>query len=276
MKLKSVEAFCHVVEQGGIGPAAAEMYCVPSNITKMIKELESELREPLFERIKGRLILTPFGSSYYQDVKTLIAYSGEINKKYQKGNFWSSLTIGAIDVAAEYWLPSRISSFMQKNRHIDINMLNAHSRVLEEGLISRQLDIIFSDGPIENPEVTSMLAFEEQLILAGNPDAIGRSPIPLYSFGKACLYHDRVNQWLAGQPIGQYQITLMESYRAIITLVEQHQGMSFIPGRVLNHARPDLCHPHAEMITSNVHIAWHRFNPHQAVTALLDFLRSGH
>lgn len=84
MKLRSAEAFCRVVELGGIVPAAEAMFCVPSNITKMIKELESELREPLFERYKGRLSVTLFGKQYYQDVSQLLELSDKIHKSIKK------------------------------------------------------------------------------------------------------------------------------------------------------------------------------------------------
>ncbi|MGY2797518.1 DNA-binding transcriptional LysR family regulator [Ewingella americana] len=272
MKLKSAEAFCQVVELGGIAPAAEVMHCVPSNITKMIKELEGELSEPLFERHKGRLVITPFGRNYYQDLRPLLKISSELDKKYKKDDFYSTLSIGAIDVAADYWLPPRILSFMQQHSNIQINMSNAHSRVLEEGLINRSFDLILSDGPIINPEVTSTLAFEEKLILIGNPAEVNNSPIPLYSFGKECIYNDIIQNWIRSQPVGEYKLTVMESYKTIIALVENDFGISFIPQRVLQQFNKGLLNGKSESITSDVHVAWHRFNHHKAIKTLLGFL----
>lgn len=82
MKIKSAEAFCKLVELGGVAPAAEAMHCVPSNITKIIKELESILLEPLFNRHSGRLILTPFGRQYYEYAIQLI----NLNKKLMRNS----------------------------------------------------------------------------------------------------------------------------------------------------------------------------------------------
>jgi len=276
MKLRSAEAFCRVIELGGIGPAAQTMFCVPSNITKMIKELENDLSEPLFERYKGRLIVTPFGRSYYQDVKPLVDFSSEIDKKYQKNNGYSSLTIGAIDVASDYWLPPKILLFMQANNHIQVNLINAHSRVLEDGLIDRKFDLIFSDGPIENPEITSALAFEERLILIGEPDAVSHSPIPLYTFGRECLYSDMVTDWLTTQPVGKYQFIIIESYQTMLSLAENHLGVAFIPERVLEKYSATTLSQQTESIACDVHIAWHRSIKHKAIATMLDFIQIGH
>ncbi|WP_067701626.1 LysR family transcriptional regulator [Erwinia sp. ErVv1] len=273
MKLRSAEAFCRVVELGGIVPAAEAMFCVPSNITKMIKELESELREPLFDRYKGRLSVTPFGKQYYQDVSQLLELSDKIHKKHQKGADVSTLTIGAIDVAIDFWLPRRVVGFMQENSHIRVNLINAYSRVLEEKLINRQLDMIFSDGPILSPEVTSALAFEERLVLVGHPERVNASPIPLYSFGKECLYSDMVERWHAEQPAGKYQMTQMESYQTMLLLAENNFGIGFIPERVLGERAAEKEQYQQACISCNVYLAWHRFIKHKSVANMLDYLQ---
>ena len=60
-KRAQLAAFCMVVESESLTAAAERLFCVPSNVTKKLKELEMACGVTLFERERNRLSLTPEG-----------------------------------------------------------------------------------------------------------------------------------------------------------------------------------------------------------------------
>lgn len=65
LKLREIEAFIAVVEEKGIVKASERLFCVPSNISKLINDLEAKCYEKLFNRTQRQLHLTPYGRYFY-------------------------------------------------------------------------------------------------------------------------------------------------------------------------------------------------------------------
>ena len=59
--LMQIRAFCQVVDQGSVSRAANELYRTQSAITRAIRDLETRLAVPLFERHANGMMLTDFG-----------------------------------------------------------------------------------------------------------------------------------------------------------------------------------------------------------------------
>lgn len=272
MKIKALEAFCKLVELGGIAPAAEAMHCVPSNITKMVKDLERDLPEPLFNRVRGRLILTPYGRQYYCDILQLVALNTRLTHKYRQKEGIYTLTIGAIDVAADRWLPERMATFAVENPHIRLRLIRGYSHELEAALYNHEVDVIFSDGPIITPEIDSTRAFTEHLFLTGDVRNNAITPLPLYSFSEKCFYHKVTENWLTTQPVNRFQLTYMESYPAMAALIRLGVGVGFIPECMLDILN---CRP---LVTTGVKIpchvygAWSRYNEHPVIKTLITAL----
>ena len=96
MNLRRVEAFCRVVELGSVVAAADAMFCVPSNISKMLKDLEALLSDALFVRDKGNLIITPFGRRYYDEVHPILENAHRVERTFRTSAQQHSLSIGAM------------------------------------------------------------------------------------------------------------------------------------------------------------------------------------
>lgn len=158
---------------------------------------------------------------------------------------------------------------MKTHPNIRVTLLRGYSRVLEQGLYDHQFDLIFSDGPLISPEVDSVPAFKEHLFLLGDESRVTTDPIPLYCFGIKCLYRTMAENWLANQPLGRYQLRDMESYPAMMQLIDNQLGVGFAPERivkslnVINHAEINT------MIPCDVHAVWHRYTRHPAIDSFV-------
>lgn len=66
MELKQLEFFLECVECGSLSKAAAKLYTSQPNVSKVIRALENELGNILFERTSRGLKLTAYGKSIYE------------------------------------------------------------------------------------------------------------------------------------------------------------------------------------------------------------------
>ncbi|MGI4985394.1 MAG: hypothetical protein ACRYGL_19015, partial [Janthinobacterium lividum] len=75
------------------------MNCVPSNIVARMKELESELGEPLFQREKGRILSTPFARIFHRETRNLLDQADQLARYFEQDATMGLLKLGALDVA---------------------------------------------------------------------------------------------------------------------------------------------------------------------------------
>ena len=68
MNFRQIEAFRTVMRSGTVSRAAELLGITQPAVSRSISELENGVGFALFERIKGRLVVTPEGQSFYRDV----------------------------------------------------------------------------------------------------------------------------------------------------------------------------------------------------------------
>lgn len=64
--IKHMKYFVEVVKQGGMTNASKALFIAQPTISKAIKDIESELEMPLFDRKNRQLILTDAGQIFYK------------------------------------------------------------------------------------------------------------------------------------------------------------------------------------------------------------------
>jgi len=68
MNFRQLEAFREVMRCGTVSRAAEIMGITQPAVSRSIAELEAAVDFPLFDRVKGRLVVTPEGQSFFRDV----------------------------------------------------------------------------------------------------------------------------------------------------------------------------------------------------------------
>jgi len=70
--LHLLRAFSTVTRFGSVSRAAEALHFTQSAVSKQVKELETWVGVPLFERTRNRLALTPAGERYEKAVRRLL------------------------------------------------------------------------------------------------------------------------------------------------------------------------------------------------------------
>lgn len=103
--------------------AAKELYVSPASVSRFIKVLEADLGLTLFLRQANGVSLTEVGEQYLLAIQPSLQNIATITQDYRYNNRKRRLKIISIPAIAETWLVSRLWSFQQQHKNIQINLI---------------------------------------------------------------------------------------------------------------------------------------------------------
>jgi DNA-binding transcriptional LysR family regulator len=207
MELSDLAIFSAVARCGGITRAASELHTVQSNVTSRIRALEAELRVPLFDRHSRGVTLTSAGKRLLPYAKRLAAISREaVIAARDEGVPKGPLSIGAMETTAAVRLPPILARFHQRFPEVELALQTGPTAVLIKAVLDGALDGAFVAGPIEHRDLTSTIAFQEELVLVTarswrSLDALRQAKratgLTILVFRPGCSYRLRLEQILS-------------------------------------------------------------------------------
>lgn len=183
--------FYYVAKYGSISQAAEALMNNQPNISRTIKNLESELNCTLFVRSRKGVELTPEGEKLYSHVAAAveqIQYGEEelcLERTLAKG----VVTIGASEIALRCYLLPVLKNFRQKYPGVRIRVFNHSTPQAISALKHGLVDLGVVTTPTED---TDLIVSKEICEIREIPGV--RSGIP-----GACRE--------AGQPVGAYEVS---------------------------------------------------------------------
>ncbi len=147
--------------------AAKELHVSAASVSRFIKLLESDLDCTLFMRQANGVRLTDVGEQYYAAISPSLQAIANISQEYRRQEHRRSLQIISIPAIAETWLVSRLWSFQQQYKNIEINL------VLDDKPVNLQdndttIWLTYSDGKVIGAEAFPMP--KDKLTLVCNPE----------------------------------------------------------------------------------------------------------
>ena len=145
---------------------AAETLCMTQPaVTFQVRQLEEQFETRLFDRVQGRITLTPAGQVAYEYAERILSLSGELNERLRElgGQAAGPLLIGASTTIAEYLLPQVMGEFKARHPAILPRLSVANSEVVQERVAERSLDLGFIEGDSRLPMLTSEVCCEDEL-----------------------------------------------------------------------------------------------------------------
>ncbi|MCA1453456.1 LysR family transcriptional regulator [Bradyrhizobium sp. BRP22] len=207
MELTDLQTFATVARLGGITRAADELHTVQSNVTQRIKALEAEIGTALFERHSRGMTLTGAGRRLLPYAQRMAALSREaMLAARDDGEPKGPLAIGSMETTAAVRLPVLLAEFHRRFPAVRLSLKTATTTDLVTAVLDGTLDGAFVAGPIDHADLTSTLAFREELVLvtarrwsnlaalrAGTSES---GPTALV-FRTGCTYRQRLEQIFA-------------------------------------------------------------------------------
>ena len=234
--------FSTVARLGGITRAAEELNTVQSNVTQRVKAL-AEIGTALFERHSRGMTLTGAGRRLLPYAQRMAALSHEaVLAARDDGEPKGPLSIGSMETTAAVRLPMLLAEFHRRYPAVRLTLRTAPTADLVAAVLDGALDGAFVAGPIEHAELTSTLAFREELVLvtarkwsslaslrAGTPES---GPTALV-FRTGCTYRQRLEQVFSefGWPsAARFELGTLDG---MIGCVAADMGVTLLPRAVV-------------------------------------------
>ncbi len=159
--LKLIEA---VSEEGTLSKAGERLFLTQSALSHQLKELERELKTPLFHRVNKKLVLNESGRIMLESARKVL---GEIEKAQKALEKQVNGGCGEIRLTTEcytcyHWLPRVMKSFSRQYPQIDISIFPEYTHRPIEGLLGANVDMMITTDDSDVPGVAYKELFRDE------------------------------------------------------------------------------------------------------------------
>lgn len=233
MESGDLRIFQAVAREGSITKAAQVLNYVQSNVTNRIQYLEAQLKIPLFRRSNRGMTLTPAGENLlaYTDKILLLMDEAVITTQYSE-HPTGPLRLGSIETTAATHLTPLLTEYHLRYPDVNLSLITGETHKLLQKVLDYQLDGAFVYGPIDQPDIEHVVAFEEELVLISQP---GKSDMrelltkPMLFFDVGCTHRAKAESFLNESGMSSYKIMEYGTLDVILSGVSAGLGVSMLP-----------------------------------------------
>ena len=200
MTLEQLRAFLWTARLGGVRKASARLNLSQPAISTRIASLEAELRQSLFDRRPGRMVMTRQGQMLITYAEQMLFVEEEIRKRVADPSEAQGLfRIGASETVAQSWLPAFMKTFSTMFPRVTLDLTVDISVDLRAGLLERRLDLAFLMGPISDFTVENvpLPAFELHWFKAAGSGLVDLGEMPVISYATRTRPYRELSEALA-------------------------------------------------------------------------------
>ncbi|MBW4827551.1 MAG: LysR family transcriptional regulator [Clostridiaceae bacterium] len=168
MTIRHLRIFVAVVTAGKMCDAADQLFLSQPTVSQAIKELEEHYEVLLFERLGKKLYITDAGEKLLKYAKNILTEFDNIEKRMLEMSSKKSLSIGATITIGNCILPYAINDIKEVYPDIHTSSCISNTKVIEEKLLTSELDIAMIEGNISDPNLVSIPFLKDSLVLACN------------------------------------------------------------------------------------------------------------
>jgi DNA-binding transcriptional LysR family regulator len=146
MNIKQLEYFIYLSDSLNFSRTAQHFYVSQPAITHQMNTLEDELKVRLFIRTKRKVILTPAGTSFYNEIKDILTRIRIAITKAQNYNreFTSNISIGYGSNDEVKYMSEILKLYKHKSPHIYVHLQTAAYEEKTNLFVNNKLDILFT------------------------------------------------------------------------------------------------------------------------------------
>lgn len=169
MNLRQLQQFVALAETGNFHRAAERLHMAQPPLSVSIRKLEEELGSRLFERTTSGVVLTPMGEAMLHDARCALFHAQQCRQAVQDARAGEGglLRLGIIGSATYALLPQLIPSLRTRYPNMELELTEATSSEILEGLASRRFDAGLVRYPLLDPSGFELLPLDrDDFVLA--------------------------------------------------------------------------------------------------------------
>ncbi len=166
MTIRHLRIFVAVAKEGKMGLAAKALFISQPSVSQAIKEIEEYYGVKLFERLSKKLYITETGERLLQYARHILQSFDEMEMNLKNVSEKVNLRIGATITAGSYMLDPIITIFEKENPGVKVKVVVNNTHVLQEMLLSSQLDLGIIEGRVATPDLVKQAVCKDPLVVA--------------------------------------------------------------------------------------------------------------
>ena len=169
MNLRQLRQFVTLAETGNFHRAAEMLHMAQPPLSVSIRKLEEEMGEALFERRSTGVFLTTVGEAMLADARLTLFHAEQCRQAAMDARQGQGglLRMGIIGSATYALLPELIPSLRERFPKIELELTEATSSEILDGLVSRRFDVGFVRYPVLHPAPFELLPMDrDDFVLA--------------------------------------------------------------------------------------------------------------
>ncbi|WP_339542315.1 LysR family transcriptional regulator [Pseudomonas sp. JAI120] len=168
---RQLRYFVEIADSGSFSAAAERLFVAQSALSRQIKELETQLQTPLFERTARQPRLTAAGEAFYPRARNLL---GELHKASEMATQVGNGQLGTLRLSHSSTVPMSgvllqgISTWLDRCPGVSMDIVKLSSEAQLEDIADGRLDVGVLRLPVlrQREGVRVMPLYSEQLLLA--------------------------------------------------------------------------------------------------------------
>ena len=182
---RQLRYFVEIADSGSFSAAAERLFVAQSALSRQIKELETQLQTPLFERTARQPRLTAAGEAFYPRARNLLS---ELLKASEMATQVGNGERGTLRLSHSSTVPMSgpllqgISTWLERCPGVSMDIVKLSSEAQLEQIADGRLDVGLLRLPVlrQREGVRVVPLYSEQLLLAVPPNhALARSHSPI-------------------------------------------------------------------------------------------------
>lgn len=167
--LRQLEYFNALADQRNFGRAAQICHVSQPALSVQIRALEETMGGALVERRARDVIVTPLGRNVLELARDVLAGAGRLDRLARdRSGGRQSLSLGLIPTMAPYLLPGVLAALRASDLSLRIQVREARTERLLEGLRSGEIDAAVLALPSGAADMVEEPLFEDRFLLAGS------------------------------------------------------------------------------------------------------------
>ncbi|MFB9145691.1 LysR family transcriptional regulator [Halomonas alkalicola] len=170
MNIRTLETFVWIARLGSFRAAAKRLYASQPSVSARISSLEDELRTELFDRTGRRAVLTAKGRQLLVYAEKILQLHSELLETVARPDaIHGTIRLGVSETIAYTWLPRLIEKISEAYPAINLELDVDISVNLADKLTSREIDIAFLIGEVNQADFVSRPFCRYALVWVASP-----------------------------------------------------------------------------------------------------------
>lgn len=169
MDFKELNYVLAIAKHQSITKAANALYLSQPTLTKFLQQLEHSLGQKLFNRIGKKFVLTYAGERYISTASEILTLKNNLDQELADiaQAKIGVLRIGFSSIRGSQIILNIIPPFVSLHPHVQLKFEEISTASFEPMLLSGDLDLVFFNLPIQNPNIDyQFLAYEEVVLVS--------------------------------------------------------------------------------------------------------------